>query len=383
MPLGKTLKALRQKQALNQKALSALSGVSQATISRIETGRVKQLRSSALKNLADALGVSVDFLMSDTDVFADIPGPGTQGLSPIPGFREDRFRQIADTLDAFAVHEEGRVLYVNQTFADMLGYRKEELLGKNGIELAIAPQHQALVMRMATSGSTDTFEALMVCKDGSIFPAELSGKNINENVRLAVARDITARRCQQAVARVQQAGLEAENLSDMSKVVRIVADELEDMGLPFEAIGVNIIDEEGDRLTSHYAYPESRGYRSFHDTVALQEALEQHPAVRGLVSHWRRNKVWEREADEDFIQMMHQSPMGASYNPGLVVDVPFAQGTLALGLPQAQAVRIDELVDILGALSGPISGILRRLQELESLAIQLQQAQEQLQQVRS
>ena len=65
MSLGRTLKALRQKQSLNQKALSALSGVSQATISRIETGRVRQLRSSALKNLADALGVSVDFLMGD------------------------------------------------------------------------------------------------------------------------------------------------------------------------------------------------------------------------------------------------------------------------------------------------------------------------------
>ena len=73
MSLGRTLKALRQKQSLNQKALSALSGVSQATISRIETGRVRQLRSSALKNLADALGVSVDFLIGDNEIFAHIP----------------------------------------------------------------------------------------------------------------------------------------------------------------------------------------------------------------------------------------------------------------------------------------------------------------------
>ena len=34
MSLGKTLKALRQKKSLNQKDLSSLSGVSQATPSR-------------------------------------------------------------------------------------------------------------------------------------------------------------------------------------------------------------------------------------------------------------------------------------------------------------------------------------------------------------
>jgi len=97
MSLGSTLKALRQKRSLNQKALSTLSGVSQVTISRIETGRVQQLRSSALKNLADAMGVSVDFLMGDNEIFADIPSSDMGGY--IPGVRPERLRQIADTLD--------------------------------------------------------------------------------------------------------------------------------------------------------------------------------------------------------------------------------------------------------------------------------------------
>ena len=128
MSLGKTLKALRQKKSLNQKDLSSLSGVSQATISRIETGRVHQLRSAALKNLADALGVTVDFMMGDPQVFAEIPTIDDlveTGVN-IPEFREERFRQIADSLDPLALHENGRVLYVNQSMADMLGYRKEE-----------------------------------------------------------------------------------------------------------------------------------------------------------------------------------------------------------------------------------------------------------------
>ena len=375
MPLGKTLKALRQKQSLNQKALSALSGVSQATISRIETGRVRQLRSSALKNLADALGVSVDFLMGDNEVFANIPtasGGGSAGS--IPGVREDRFRQIADTLDAFIVHEQGRVLYVNQTFADMLGYRKEELLGKNGIELISAPQSRSTLQRMIGALSTDPYEALLVRKDGSLFPVEISGKNINENVRLGVVRDITSRRCQQAVSRVQQAGLEADRIDHMAKVVRIMCDELEDMGLPFEAVGVNIIDEENDQFISYSAYPESKGYRSFQDARSLQQFMQSHAPIRGLVSHWRRNKVWEREVDEEFAQMVRESPMGSSYSPALMVDVPFPQGTLVMGLSSSRTVRIEDVATLLQALSQPLSCILKRLQELESLTVQLRQA---------
>ena len=129
MSLGRTLKALRQKQSLNQKSLSALSGVSQATISRIETGRVRQLRSSALKNLADALGVSVEFLMGDNEILANIPSaaPAIGSIPGVPAMRGDYFRQVADTLDAFIIHESSRVVYVNQSMADMLGYRKEEL----------------------------------------------------------------------------------------------------------------------------------------------------------------------------------------------------------------------------------------------------------------
>lgn len=379
MPLGKTLKALRQKQSLNQKALSALSGVSQATISRIETGRVRQLRSSALKNLADALGVSVDFLMGDNEVFANIPGPGAQTSSTIPGVREDRFRQIADTLDAFLVHEQGRILYVNQTFADILAYRKEELLGKNGIELITAPQSRSTVQRMISTSSTDPYETLFMRKDGSFFPVEITGKNINENIRLAVVRDITNRRCQQAVSRVQQAGLEADRLEEMSKVVRIMCDELEDMGLPFEAVGVNIIDENSDQFISYLTTPESRGYRSLHDSFPLQEVMARHSAIRGLVSNWRRSKVWEREADEEFFQMMSETSMGSTYQPSVVVDVPFPQGTLVMGLSSLRAVRVEDVVSLLSALSQPISCILKRLQEIEVLMEQLRQARGELQ----
>jgi len=50
MSLGERVIILREKRGMNQKQVSDASGITQATISRIESGQVKQLKSEALKN---------------------------------------------------------------------------------------------------------------------------------------------------------------------------------------------------------------------------------------------------------------------------------------------------------------------------------------------
>lgn len=378
MSLGKTLKALRQKKALNQKALSSLSGVSQATISRIETGRVRQLRSSALKNLADALGVSVDFMMGDPQVFADIPSSDSSSGAILGSseFREERFRQIADLLDGLALHEDGRVLYVNEALAGMLGYKKEELLGKDGIELCAAPQSRALIQRMVNSNTEENYDALLVRKDGSVFPAEIRGRRVREGVRLTIASDTTTQRIRQAIMRIQRVGLEAEFTSELPKVVRILSDELEDMGQSLEAVSLHIIDETKDLITSHYALPELKGYRSFSEVAPLQKSLDQHMPLRGLVSHWHRKKVWEREGDEHFAHMMSNTPLGGSYRPDLIVDVPFEMGCLGVGLSNQSKVRRSVLIDMLQEFSHPISLVVNNLTQLQSLRDRLEKRED-------
>lgn len=374
MSLGKTLKALRQKKSLNQKDLSSLSGVSQATISRIETGRVRQLRSAALKNLADALGVTVDFMMGDPQVFANIPSiDNLMDMSPnIPEFREERIRQIADSLNPLALHENGRILYVNQALADMLGYRKEELLGYNGVEMIVAAQSRPILQRMINSGSSDAYEVLLVRKDGSIFPAEVKSRSVKDEIQLGLARDITNQRCQQATMRIQRSGLEAESISDLMKIVRILSDEIDDMGQHFEAVSLHVIDEAKDLLTSHYALPESRGYRSSSAIVPLQKTLDQHTPIRGLISHWRRNKLWERESDDAYFQMLSDSPLGVEYKPSLLIDVPFEMGSIGIGLSAQNGLRRDVLIDVLKELAKSISLVINRLAQLQQLSDRLE-----------
>ena len=126
MSLGRNLKELRQKQSLNQQDLSDRSGVPQSTISRIETGRVRQPGPSILKSLADALGVSIDSLMNDN-------GHSTQAP-------KNPLHQIAETLNAFVVEENGCLRFISPILAAWLGYRSGELLARDVIELLFAPQ---------------------------------------------------------------------------------------------------------------------------------------------------------------------------------------------------------------------------------------------------
>ena len=347
MSLGHNLKKLRQEKSLNQKDLSDRSGVSQATISRIENGRV-QPRSSALKSIADCLDVSTDDLMN---------GNGHSTQAP-----KNPLHQIAETLNAFVIDENGHLRFISQTLADSLGYRGEELLAQD-----VAPEFHPKARRMIASGSSSAYRALVQRRDGSFFPIEITNVNINRKECLAIVRDITDQCCQQGAFRVLRAGCEADKVRDLEKVVRILGGELEKMGVQFEAVSLQIIDEQRNHLFCYRAYSEARGSRSLQNVVNLQESLDRFASLRKLDSYWDRREVLEREADEDFRQMNQEIFLDSTYRPGLLIDVPFTQGMLGLGLPIGDPRHPEQLATILKEFAHSISLVVKRLFELQSL----------------
>ena len=64
--LGQSLKAARARAGWSREALAYHSGVSWSAIAQIESGRRKDVRLSSLSALADALAVSVDYLIGTT-----------------------------------------------------------------------------------------------------------------------------------------------------------------------------------------------------------------------------------------------------------------------------------------------------------------------------
>jgi transcriptional regulator with XRE-family HTH domain len=63
MTIGERLKSQRSRRKLTQQALAREAGVSQGLIARIETGDVKDPAASVVRRLAQALGITVDYLV--------------------------------------------------------------------------------------------------------------------------------------------------------------------------------------------------------------------------------------------------------------------------------------------------------------------------------
>ena len=67
MSLGQKVKVVRTQLDLSQKALAQAAHLTQPAVSRIEQGVVQQPRLTVLKRLAEALGVSVDYLVGTSE----------------------------------------------------------------------------------------------------------------------------------------------------------------------------------------------------------------------------------------------------------------------------------------------------------------------------
>jgi len=63
MTIGQKVKALRITRGMNQKQLAEISKITQATISRIESGKIRQVKSEDLKSLTNALSTNADYLI--------------------------------------------------------------------------------------------------------------------------------------------------------------------------------------------------------------------------------------------------------------------------------------------------------------------------------
>lgn len=63
--IGEKVRVKRAEKGMTQAELAKAAKITQATVSRLESDEVTQLKSDKLRSLANALGVSVDFLIGE------------------------------------------------------------------------------------------------------------------------------------------------------------------------------------------------------------------------------------------------------------------------------------------------------------------------------
>lgn len=110
---------------------------------------------------------------------------------------EMRFHQIADaTVEGLIMHKNRIIQEVNTSTCSLWGYTREELLGKDVLDL-IAPASHARVRETLRTADQEPYEAELLRKDKTSFQGEVRSRNITfhgETVRLTSVRDITDRR---------------------------------------------------------------------------------------------------------------------------------------------------------------------------------------------
>jgi PAS domain S-box-containing protein len=111
---------------------------------------------------------------------------------------ENKYRtlvgQASDGIHTYDFH--GNILEVNSKLCDMLGYTSEELLRLNVKDLVPAEDLAADPIRFdeLRAGNTLLRERWLIRKDGTRFPAEISGTMIKDGVLQAIIRDISQRK---------------------------------------------------------------------------------------------------------------------------------------------------------------------------------------------
>ncbi|MDP6699618.1 MAG: ATP-binding protein, partial [Candidatus Latescibacteria bacterium] len=135
--------------------------------------------------------------------------------------------------------------------------------------------------------------------------------------------------------RLHRAILEMEQVEDFENITRAIAIALSDLGLDFAAAGVNVIDEQTGQI---------RTFNFIEGDIEKLDGRLDTADNRALVEYWRRDDVWERPPSAEVLEFFRNALEAEIYQPSVVIDVPFVQGTMVIGLKHSRVGRNGALI---------------------------------------
>ena len=201
---------------------------------------------------------------------------------------DQRRRRIQDTIDlspdAYLLADRHARLYdVNEAACRLLGYEREELIGRSGMDLISPEDRDRLVGRNARRqhpGEVHVVERVIRRKDGTTVPVEMSSNMLPDGRWQAFARDITERRRvaherERLLAHERQARRAAEEanvkLRESEQRFRLTID-----GAP---IGMALVALDGRFVRVNHALCEMTGF-SAEELLTLNTQVLVHPNDR-------------------------------------------------------------------------------------------------------
>ncbi|MBW9269271.1 MAG: PAS domain S-box protein [Candidatus Thiodiazotropha sp. (ex. Lucinisca nassula)] len=110
---------------------------------------------------------------------------------------EVRFRGLSEaTFEGIIIHDKGMIIEANQSAVEMLGYKRDELIGQHSRNLLTSESWDSVVQHLPDKYE-GSYEVKGVRKDKTIFPVEVHAKQIpyqGQQMRVVALRDITERK---------------------------------------------------------------------------------------------------------------------------------------------------------------------------------------------
>lgn len=132
---------------------------------------------------------------------------------------EEHYRILTQAaFEGIAISEFGRLLDVNDQMLKMFGYQRQEMIGRQIVDLA-AEEDRPIIAERIRMERENIFEHRLIRKDGTVFFAEAQAKIVrvgSRALRMTALRDVTARK------QVEQALRESEE--KFSKAFRVSPD---------------------------------------------------------------------------------------------------------------------------------------------------------------
>ena len=108
---------------------------------------------------------------------------------------ETRYRLLANmTSEGIIIHRDGTIVDVNKSLSRLLGWQREDVIGKQVIEFLFPKSMREDIRNRITSGDLYSHEIDVFRKDGVLLPVEIRTQQIDSTKYAISLRDITIRK---------------------------------------------------------------------------------------------------------------------------------------------------------------------------------------------